>query len=82
MGYNYTQKSRFDSKAWINLGTTEKTAGITYVAISRIRTLDSCVIAPMTFDRLKNIKDSSQLRLRIQEETRLNDLATAFLHNN
>ena len=69
-------------KAWINLGTSEKTAGITYVAISRIRTLDSCVIEPMTFDRLKNIKDSSQLRFRIEEEIQLNDLATAFLHNN
>lgn len=69
-------------KAWItgNLGTSEKTAGITYVAISRIRTLDYCVIEPMTFDQLKNIKDSSQLRFQIEEEIRLNDLATAFLH--
>ena len=69
-------------KAWINLGTSEKTAGITYVAISTIRTLDSRVIEPMTIDSLKNIKDSSQLRFRIKEEIRLNDLATAFLHNN
>ena len=69
-------------KAWINLGTSEKTAGITSVAISRIRTLDSCIIESMTFDWLKNIKDSSQLRFRIEEEIRLNDLATASLHDN
>ena len=69
-------------KAWINLGTSEKTAGITYVALSRIRTLNSCVIEPMAFDRLKNIQDSSQLRFRIEEEIRVNDLTTTFLHNN
>ena len=69
-------------KAWINLGTSEKTAGLTCVAISGIRTQNSCVIEPMTFDRLKNIKDSSQLRFRIEEDFRLYDLATAFLHNN
>lgn len=69
-------------KAWINLATPENTAGITYVTISRIRTLDSCVVEPMTFDRLKNTKDSSQLQFRTEGEIRLNDLATACLHDN
>lgn len=36
----------------------------------------------MTFERLKNIKDSSQLRFRVEEEIRLNNLATAFLNDN
>ena len=38
-------------KAWIDIGQTEKTARISYVAISRVKTLGSCIIEPMTFER-------------------------------
>ena len=34
-------------KAWIDIGSNEKVAGITYVALSRVRNLSSCVIEPM-----------------------------------
>ena len=50
-------------------------AGISYVAISRVRTLPFCIIEPMTFERLKSIKKSASLKFRIEEEKRLNELA-------
>lgn len=64
-------------KAWINIGSSEKTSGLTYVAISRVKTLDSCVIEPMTVDRLGSIKKNPQLKYRIAEEARLNQLSDA-----
>ena len=35
-------------KAWIDIGKSERTAGVSYVAISRVKSLASCVIEPMT----------------------------------
>ena len=62
-------------KAWIDIGPSEKAAGITYVAISRVRSLKSCIIEPMTFERLTSIKNSSQFQFRLMEENRLAKLA-------
>lgn len=62
-------------KAWIDIGKTEKTPGISYVAISRVRTLCSCIIEPMTFERLKSIAKSANLKFRLEEEKRLDELA-------
>ena len=62
-------------KAWINIGPSEKASGITYVAISRVRSIESCIIEPMTFERLKNIKSSFQFQFRLEEEERLSKLA-------
>ena len=36
------------SKAWIDIGKSEKTPGVSYVAISRVKTLSSCVVETMT----------------------------------
>ncbi|XP_068744365.1 ATP-dependent DNA helicase PIF1-like [Montipora capricornis] len=63
------------SNAWIDIGKTGKTAGISYVAISRVRTLSSCVIEPMTFERLTSLKKSKHLQFRDEEEKRLDELA-------
>ena len=63
------------SKVWIDLGKSEKVAGISYVAISRARNLDSCVIEPMSFERLTSIKNSRNFSYRLEEEMRLADLA-------
>ena len=57
-------------KAWIDIGQSEKATGITYVAISRVRSLDSCIIEPMTFERLASIKKSTQFQFRLNEENR------------
>ena len=62
-------------KAWIDIGQTEKTAGISYVAISRVKTLGSCIIEPMTFERLKGLRKSANLKYRLEEEKRLDELA-------
>ena len=61
------------SNAWIDIGKTEKTAGISYVAINRVKTLSSCVIKPMTFERLTSLKKSKHLKFRDEEEKRLDE---------
>ena len=51
-------------KAWIDIGKSERTAGVSYVAISRVKTLASCVIEPMTYERLTSLKSSANLQYR------------------
>ena len=62
-------------KAWIDLGKTERVLGLSYVAISRVRNLESLVIEPMSLQRLQSIKDNKGLYYRVQEEERLAHLA-------
>ncbi len=62
-------------KAWIDIGKSERTAGVSYVAISRVKTLASCVIEPMTYERLTSLKSSANLQYRLEEESRLDHLA-------
>ena len=69
------------SKAFINIGKSEKIPGISYVAISRVKSLSSCVIEPMTFERLTALKSSQNLQYRLQEEARLDSLAQQTLSN-
>lgn len=57
------------SKAWIDIGKTEATTGITYGAVGRVRTLSSCIIQPVRFERLTSLKKSVGIQFRIQEET-------------
>ena len=64
-------------KAWIDIAKTEKSPGITYVALSRVQNLSSCVIEPMSFERLSALKSSKNLTFRLQEEERLDYLAQA-----
>ena len=65
------------AKAWIDIGKSEKTPGICYVGISRVKTLSSFVIEPMTFERLTRLKSSAILQYRLGEEARLDNLAQA-----
>ena len=62
-------------KAWIDIGRSERTPGISYVAISRVKTLLSCVIEPMTFERLTSLKSSTTLQYRLDKEARLDTIA-------
>ncbi len=62
-------------KAWIYIGKSERTAGVSYVAISRVKTLASCVIEPMTYKRLTSLKSSANVQYRLEEENRLDQLA-------
>ena len=59
------------TNAWIDTGKNETFPGISYVAINRVKTLSSCIIEPMTFDRLTILKKSSGLQFRLLEESRL-----------
>ena len=43
-------------KCWIDLGTSERVAGLTYVALSRVCKISDPVIEPVTFDRLHSLK--------------------------
>ncbi len=62
-------------KAWIDIGKSEKTARVSYVAISRVKTLASCVIEQMTYERLTSLKSSANLQYRLKEENGLDQLA-------
>lgn len=67
------------TKAWVDIGKSERTPGVSYVAISRVKTLTSCVIEPMTFERLTSLKSSKTLNYRLDEEGRLDILAETTL---
>ena len=58
-------------KAWIDIGKSERTAGVSYVAISQVKSLASCVIKPMTYERLTSLKSSANLQYKLEEENRL-----------
>ena len=62
-------------KAWIDIGPSERSLGVTYVAISRVQKPSSCVIEPVTFERLAALKSSPNLQFRLKEEQRLDHLA-------
>ena len=64
-------------KAWVDLGDSEKSLGITYVALSRVKKLEDLVVEPMTLQRLQAAKESTNMKYRIQEEQRLNNIAEA-----
>lgn len=68
------------TKAWIDLGTSEKVAGLTYVALSRVRRITDLVIEPMTLERLQAVKNLSNLQFRLKEEQRLDSLAKQTLN--
>ena len=59
----------------VDLVTAEKAAGISFVAISRVRSLQNLVLQPMSFQRLQAIGKGKQLQERLREEERLRNLA-------
>ena len=59
---------------WVDLGPTEKVAGLTYVALTRVRKISNLVIEPMSYDRLKCVNKTSNYKYRLLEEMRLNTL--------
>ena len=59
----------------VDLGKAEKAAGSSFVAISRVRSLQNLVLQPMSFQRLQAIGKNKQLQERLREEERLRNLA-------
>ena len=60
---------------------SQNKSAISYVAISRVKTLCSCIIEPMTFERLKGLRNSTNLKYRLEEEKRLDELAQDTCRN-
>jgi len=58
-------------KAIVDLRDREFTAGLIFVAVSRVRTLEDLLIKPFSFERLQRIKDCKRLQKRKDEEKRL-----------
>ena len=63
------------STAVIDLAKAERAAGCSFVALSRVRSLDNVVLQPLSFQRLQAIAKSKQLQQRLREEERLQQLA-------
>ncbi|XP_057814333.2 uncharacterized protein LOC131028125 [Cryptomeria japonica] len=64
------------SKATIDIGPRER-AGLTFVAISRVKALDGIRISPpFSYDRYEKMKTGKQLAKRKAEEERLKSLET------
>ena len=54
------------TKASIDLGTSEKTSGVTYVALSRGKKLEDLIVEPMTLERLEASKKINQFIVQIR----------------
>ncbi len=61
-------------KAVIHLGTNERTLGLTFVALTRVRHINDLLLQPFTFERLQKIAKSESLGPRLKEEARLDQL--------
>ena len=63
------------NKATINIGSTEKVAGLAYVALSRDKRLEDLLMEPVSYERLTSVRNSVNFQYRVGEETRLDRLA-------
>ena len=62
-------------KAVIDLGPKEACTGLTFVCLSRAKTLVDLMVEPMSFDWMGNLGNSSTMKARLHEEVRLVELA-------
>ena len=69
-------------KAVINLGTSEATAGLIFVCLSRAKRLEDLLIETMPFERLSKLGEKHTFQLRLREKVRLRTLVedTLGLH--
>ena len=61
-------------KAVIDLGKKEFSAGLSFVSISRVRSLEDILFKHFSFNRLDRIKNCRRLKERIEEEARLSEM--------
>jgi hypothetical protein len=59
------------SKVVVDIGVSEKSLGMSFVAMSRVRLLQDLLLTPFAMTRLTSIADKPQLAQRQQEEQRL-----------
>ena len=58
-----------------DLGPKEACTGLTFVFLSRAKTLVDLMVEPMSFDRIGNLGNSSTMKAGLQEEVRLVEFA-------
>ena len=58
-------------KAKIDLGNNEFAAGLSFVALSQVRSMNDLYLKHFTFERLQRIKNCSRLQERRKEEERM-----------
>ena len=58
-------------KAVIDLGKAERSLGLTFVALSRLKNFSDFLISPFTLERLNKIGESASLKPRLDEEIRI-----------
>ena len=64
-------------KAKIDLGSKEFAAGLSFIAVSRVRSLGDIYFKQFTFERLKRIQNCRRLQERKAEEERLLSMSRA-----
>ena len=57
------------------MGPKEACTGLTFVCLSRAKRLVDLMLEPMSSDRLGNLGNSLTMKVRLQEEVRLEELA-------
>ena len=62
------------SKAIVDLGPTEKIAGLAYVSLSRVQKLTDLLIEPTSHERLVAVRKSANFKYRLKEEESLQQL--------
>ena len=62
------------SQSIVDLGPSEKVAGIAYVALSRVKKLSDLMIEPLSLERLQAVRKTLNFQYRIVEENRLDNL--------
>ena len=62
--------------AVIDIGKQDIGTGSTYVALSRLRSLQGCYFNAVSFDRLEQINDNTLLRMRQRAESKLEQQET------
>ena len=66
-------------KVVVDLGKSEKSLGLAFVALSRVKNHKDFLIQPFPLERLTKIKKSSSLEPRINEETRIEKIVQKTL---
>eukprot|EP00118_Oscarella_pearsei_P024260 m.302773 g.302773 ORF g.302773 m.302773 type:complete len:642 (+) comp40827_c0_seq3:1136-3061(+) len=62
-------------RAVVDIGKREFASGITYVALSRVRKLNNCLIQSFDFERIAKLYKSKSLQQRLKEDDRLAAIA-------
>ena len=56
------------TNAVIDIGPREQTTGLSFVAMSRARSINSLLLAPFDFDKISRLSPAEGMRLRKDEE--------------